>query len=356
MMILKEQGIEYKIIPNSLIATIRFNLKGRKELHSVINELSQSIPQEYILGPAFCIYHFVSSVKEGFDVEVGFPISHTVETGEIKTRMLPQIEVLSMIHEGTVEKIGESTRKLYSHATEQGVVSDEFSREVFIDSNNPVGKKVELQFIIHNWNQLLAKNLERVLGEEKKQEIMQENNQLSLDSPLDERVQWLRRVMESLDKLATEDQKYDILSSCAHVFPSEPIEKARKIYENIEEQTKDPLKAIDAVIEFMEKDPAWPKPPFRSGNIIYSSKMPRDPKKYEEATNESEKRKAYCFCPLVRNHLDKGVPKTFCYCGAGWYRRQWEGTIGKPVRIEIVKSILNGDDLCKFAIYLPEDL
>lgn len=353
---LKEQEIEYKIIPNTLITTIRFNLKDRKELHTVINKLSQSIPKENILGPAFCIYHFVSSVKEGVDAEVGFPVSHSVEINEIKTRMLPQFEVLSMIHDGPIEKIRESNRKLYNLAAEQGVVSDEFSREIFVDDNNPEGKKVELQFIIHNWNQLLAKNIERIFGKEKKQEIMQGSNKLSLESSIDDRVQWIKKVMERLDDLTTEEQKYDIVSSCAHFFPSEPIEKTRKIYENIKKQTNDPLKAIDAVIEFMEKDSAWPRPPFRSGNIIYSSKLPRDPKKFKEATDESEKKKAYCFCPLIRNNLDNNIPKTFCYCGAGWYRQQWEGTIGKPVRIEIIKSLLKGDDLCKFAIYLPEDL
>ena len=47
---------------------------------------------------------------------------------------------------------------------------------------------------------------------------------------------------------------------------------------------------------------------------------------------------------------------TFCYCSAGWERQQWEGAIGQPVRVDVVKSLLKGDDLCEFAIHLPEDL
>jgi predicted hydrocarbon binding protein len=50
------------------------------------------------------------------------------------------------------------------------------------------------------------------------------------------------------------------------------------------------------------------------------------------------------------------MPTAFCYCGAGWYRQQWEGAIGRPVTIEIVKSVLKGDEVCQFAIQLPEDL
>jgi predicted hydrocarbon binding protein len=50
------------------------------------------------------------------------------------------------------------------------------------------------------------------------------------------------------------------------------------------------------------------------------------------------------------------MPASFCYCGAGWFRQQWEGAIGSSVQIDIVESILNGDDRCQFAIRLPDDL
>jgi len=116
------------------------------------------------------------------------------------------------------------------------------------------------------------------------------------------------------------------------------------------------LAAVDAVREFMGRDPGWGERPRREGNVIFSSKNPRDPGGYEKASNEGARRKAYCYCPLVRGHLDAGMPVAFCYCGAGWYRQQWEGAIGKPVTIEIVKSILKGDDRCEFAIRLPDDM
>ncbi len=89
---------------------------------------------------------------------------------------------------------------------------------------------------------------------------------------------------------------------------------------------------------------------------IYTSKKPRDPKKHEAAKDDVERRKAYCYCPLVRDHIDQGMPANFCYCGAGWFRQQWETAIGKPVTVEIVKSVLKGDDVCQFAVHLPEDL
>ena len=355
-MSLKKLGIKYKTIEEILVATIRLNIKERKELYSVLDELTQHIPREHIIGSAFCIFQFVTSIKEGFDIEVGLPVAQAVETGNINTRILPKMEVLSLVHTGPLEELSETYRKLYGCASEHGLISDEFCREVYLDSNDPAGGEIELQFVLHNWNRLLSRNLERVLGKETRREVMRGSDELTLSSTVDKRFQWVKGVIERLNKLADEGQKYDILSSCAHIFPGEQIEKLKVIYEKARTKTDDPLKAIDAVIEFMGEDPGWGERPLRKGNIIYSTKQPRDPQGYEKAKSDAEKRRAYCFCPLVRNHLDKGMSNTFCYCGAGWYRQQWEGAIGKPVRIEVVKSVLNGDDVCRFAIHLPEDL
>ena len=158
-----------------------------------------------------------------------------------------------------------------------------------------------------------------------------------------------------LEGLADEDQLYDIVSSCAHKFPMMLLEKLRAAYENAKSQTEDTMKAIDAVREFMGENPGWAEKPPRNGNITISTKRPTNPEAYEKATDDVEKRKAYCFCPLVRNSLDKGMPITFCNCAAGWFRQQWEYILKKPVKIDIVKSILKGDDVCQFAIHLPVD-
>ena len=64
----------------------------------------------------------------------------------------------------------------------------------------------------------------------------------------------------------------------------------------------------------------------------------------------------HCFCPTVRNRLGHGMPAAFCYCGAGRYRQQWEGALGRAVRIDILESVLVSDDVCQFRVQLPEDV
>jgi len=349
--------IKYKKLEQTFATTVRRAIKQRAEIKDALNELGQEIPKEIIAGAPFCIFNFVTSVQNGYDVELGFPVRQEIETNNLKTRMLPEMEVLSIIHRGDPEKLGGAYGKVYGYAEKYAIISDEFCREVYLDKSDPDGPGTELQFVIHNWNDKLAKNLERVLGEEPKQVVMQGSAELGIESSVDNRFRWVKNMVERLNGQADEYQKYDILSSCAHVFPTSQIAKLKAIYEETEARTQDAMQAVDAVLDFMESDPGWGKErPIREGRTIYSTKAPRDPKGYEEAKDDLERRRAYCFCPLVRNHMDQGMAIDFCYCGSGWFRQQWEGAIGKPVTVAIVKSVLKGDDACQFAIQLPPDL
>jgi len=103
----------------------------------------------------------------------------------------------------------------------------------------------------------------------------------------------------------------------------------------------------------MHEDPTWHEKPRREGNVIYVRKIPFDSKNYDKAADRDEKRKHYCHCPIARNHLDNRIFATFCYCGSGRYRQEWEGILRKPVGVKILKSLLKGGDNCEFAIHLP---
>jgi len=356
-MSLQALGIEYKQLTQTRAATMRVTLKSRQELPARLNELAGHIPQTHIAGPPFCIIQFITSVQDGFDAEIGFPVSaameaiETADTIGIKTRVFPPLEVLSLTHNRPLDTLRASYGTLYAATAERGLISDEFAREVYHDWN-----KVELQFVLHNWPKLFAAHLERVLGPGASGRLTQGLAQPDVTSTLDARFRWTQAMLERLERAASQDQQYDVVSSCAHVFPQRQIDKLQAVYAAARARTDDPLDAIDAVIAFMDQDPGWGAKPYREGRIIYSSKAPRDAQAYENAQSEAEKKRAYCFCPIVRERLAQGMSPTFCYCGAGWYRQQWEGAIGRPVTVEIVKSVLRGDELCQFAIHLPQDL
>ena len=349
-------SIKYKQYPPTLAATMRRVVQKRAEIKTALDILALEIPADKVAGPPFCIFNFITSVKEGYDVTLGFPITHVIETGNLKPQLLPEMEVLSIIHRDSLEKLDETVGAVFAYAKQYALISDEFYREVYLGEADPDGPGTEVHFIVHNWNHKLTAGLERVLGPEACETIMQGSEKLEIESGVDDRFEWVKGMLERLGEVADEHQKSDIVSGCAHVFPQSQIDKLTVVFREAKFRTGDPLQAVDAVITFMEEDPGWAGGGVRNGHTVYTGKKPRDPKAYAEAKTDLERRQAYCFCPLVRTKMDQNMPVDFCYCGSGWFRQQWEGATGKPVTIEIVKSVLRGDEKCEFAIHLPEDL
>jgi len=72
-------------------------------------------------------------------------------------------------------------------------------------------------------------------------------------------------------------------------------------------------------------------------------------------TDPVKKRQLYCHCPRVRDALRSAVDisPTYCYCGAGFYQGIWEGILQQPVRVEVLETVLQGDEVCRVAVYLP---
>lgn len=78
------------------------------------------------------------------------------------------------------------------------------------------------------------------------------------------------------------------------------------------------------------------------------------------AQSEEEKRYLYCHCPWARESIksNSGIPQvssTFCNCSAGFVKKPFEIIYNQTLPVDIVQSILNGDDVCEFAISLPKE-
>ena len=349
-------SIVYKEYAPTLAATVRLVVQDRAEIQAQLEKLGQEIPADKTAGAPFCIFHFITSVQEGHDVTLGWPVTQVTETAHLQTQSIPERQVLSILHRGSPETIGESAGKLFAYANRYAIISDEFYREVYLDATHPDGPGVEIHFMIHDWNKKLSAGLKRVLGQETAQAVMAESETLEIESGVDARFEWVKGMLERLSSVADDDQRFDILSGCAHVFPVEQIAKLTAVFDETRACTGDPLQAVDAVIAFMDQDPGWGEGGRREGYTIYTAKNPRDPKAYAAAQTDLERRQAYCFCPLIRSKIDQGMPVDFCYCGSGWARQQWEGATGKPVRVEVLQSVLRGDEKCEFAVHLSRDI
>jgi hypothetical protein len=213
--------------------------------------------------------------------------------------------------------------------------------------------ELEIPLLMGRWLERLAAGIDRYAGRTVRKKIMEGCETMSLDSTSRERAEWARCAIEHLDALVKDEcARRDIMMGCAHVFPHERIERLRAEYEKHHD--------LDRLLEYMAADRSVGGYSYygiqrREGNVIYERKLPYDREGYEAAADQTDKCFRSCCCPIVKEAIRSGIPlsPTFCYCGGGWFRRLWEGITGRPVRIELVKSFLTGDDACEFAVHLP---
>lgn len=346
-----DNPILYKKLEPELVASIQTQIYTRAEIPPLLERL-RNCCQAVICGDALVIFHG-GAVKDGFLIEAAYPVSYPIENGEIHSRILQATPALTMLHYGDHQSMRETVLKVYGFLNTHAWTTSLFRREIYrvLDTCEIERNVTEVQVILHEWDRLLAEGTQKVLGVEARRMIVQGIESITPSSSFDDYLTWIEGAIGRLDSLMVDDEiKCQIVSHCAHVFPQERIDSLRSVYE---------LGEFDDILREMYNDNFWYEKPLRRGNVIYMRKNPFNPEGYANAATPSERRKAYCHCPFVHPYLNEIPPKlspTFCYCGAGWYRRLWEGILGQPVKIAYLETLLRGNDQCIFTITLPFEL
>ncbi|MFH0850972.1 MAG: DUF6144 family protein [Candidatus Bathyarchaeota archaeon] len=183
-------------------------------------------------------------------------------------------------------------------------------------------------------------------------------------------IEWTRALLGRLEKIDS-GKAADVMAGCACQYPKPRLAEMRKTYqetgdidrvhamlqEQFLENTKGFLNLSDEEVDGIEER-GWGVAGMRKGSTIIATKMPFDWPAYWAAEDSDMRRFHYCHCPRVRDIIkDGGEPlsKTYCYCGAGFYKGIWEYILGEPVEVEVQETVMHGDDVCKIAIRLPKN-
>ena len=344
-------GIGVTCRPPTLFAGIRKPIRERAELEPRIEQLRR-VCRKRVDGPLTHIFRFDTPV-EGYDSEIGFPVSAPVDAGDVRTHTLRRMWFYSTTHHGPMESAGETRGKLYDYMNRTGLSPELELAEVFHlrEPKNPEESRTEILASFLAWPEVYREQLDRVLGPERAAPIWSGGESLTHHTPVDRRWPWVAATIRRLKKETTAEQQFDILSRVALVRPLEDVEKYRKIFI----QSKD----INTVIAAQHKALAQTRtggfvdPPRFDGKVLHMSKVPYNGEAWEKAKTGEEKRKAYCFCNLVREATDPKIDPIFCYRAAGWARQFWEPILGVEFkRCEITHSILKGDDFCAWDYHL----
>jgi predicted hydrocarbon binding protein len=61
-----------------------------------------------------------------------------------------------------------------------------------------------------------------------------------------------------------------------------------------------------------------------------------------------------CFCGQVKQTTSPFPKTTFCQCSAEFHKQYFEAALEKPVRVELVQTIISGAPHCEFMIHICE--
>lgn len=221
------------------------------------------------------------------------------------------------------------------------------------------------------WMSKLSDCLDKIAGQKIRQKVLQGHEKITSSSSQKDIIDWTQGAMERLDSVVDEKERIEIMTGCACQYPESELHEIRKAYhesqdidlahrmlqENFLTFLRDTLRVDnDLIQEIVER--GWGLAGIKNGNLIVATKIPKSGTllEYMKEKDPEKKRALYCHCPIIGEAIGTKtkISPTYCYCGAGFYKGIWEYILQQPVKVEVLESVLKGDDVCRIAIRLPE--
>lgn len=221
------------------------------------------------------------------------------------------------------------------------------------------------------WLARLSSCLDEIAGQRIRMEVMKGHEELSSRSSRGEVIAWSKGAMERLDALVAEEKRRKIMSGCACQYPKSDLQEIKRRYETtrdtglahrmLQERFESFLTSLrlddKLVTEIVKR--GWGVAGIKQGDTIIATKLPKSGylSEYMRETDPAKQRQLYCHCPRIRDVLKTSevISPTYCYCGAGFYRGIWEEILQQPVMVEVLETVLKGDQVCKIAVHLPSN-
>jgi predicted hydrocarbon binding protein len=136
---------------------------------------------------------------------------------------------------------------------------------------------------------------------------------------------WIGNLMDDLVVAVGPDKAKDVMEVCGRqCIGLSILDKARKI----QQEARD----IDELLAKLNQAHIGGGKMRREHDVIYAS--------YEQ-----------CYCGSV-SKAPTPINAVYCQCSCGWYKNLLETILGKPVKVELIDSIIHGANTCQFKIYI----
>jgi len=146
----------------------------------------------------------------------------------------------------------------------------------------------------------------------------------SLTTPA-QTARWINSLVDNLTDLAGEEVAKGVMEACGkQCIGKSLLKEAKKLHDSSQD--------IDELLSKLNDAHIGGGKIKRDGNIILAS--------YER-----------CYCGSV-SKTQQPISTIYCHCSCGWYKQLFETILDKPVRVELLDSIIHGAETCQFIIYI----
>ena len=173
-----------------------------------------------------------------------------------------------------------------------------------------------------------AKIVEEETSQDNLLEIMQDSENYKAYKPAG-KAEWWRTAIERLEKATGKENAVEIMKSCG-----------RKCCGQGQRNTAKRLMAeSESIEEFLDR---ISRHDVKEGDLTYVLQ--------DENTIIAEHHK--CFCGQVKRTKEPFPTRSYCQCSVEFNRVFFEAALERPVQVELVQSIINGAESCKFIIHI----
>lgn len=179
--------------------------------------------------------------------------------------------------------------------------------------------------------------VEQFAGANLREKVMEDSEKAVVSSDPKEIALWVKGAIDRLDTLTDPGTREQIMLACGYnciEINKRPMEIARA------RRQRYPTEEAFLTAE-MQKPPKGFRFE-RDGNVLIQYYTP-----HAYGTGMR------CYCSLMRKlPEDVMVSRTYCQCSRGFVEKYWEGTLGRPVQVELGDTAISGAEECKFVIHL----
>ena len=367
---MNEQDVLVKRVEPVWALTKRVYVDGIGELAGIVEVARKEVGSQLVSPPLALLLE--RDEEKGIRVELAMPANRSAQRRGYTLQEIPPDHVLSTVHVGPYrggeegKNLIDTVRAVWAFIGERQLLAgDNPSRYVFLEGPEVHGEdatlyRTEIQVSYHLpvWQASLETGVRRAAGDDAAAAVMAGQQELEGSYDADSIRNWVLGAVRRLDETPMGEPSRDgILQDCAHHYPQIQLKRLREAYDEI----GDLRSFIDRLREDRALFPAtiWLD---ESGErplvYIQRSVPPWNREAYDATDDPVEKRYHSCFCVMVREAIRTGetVSPSFCNCSGGWFVQMWEAILDRRLPVEVVESVLRGDDRCLFAVCIPPEL